>query len=658
MKRISTLFTLFIIAMTYSMDAQIDARLFQYPDVSDTHIAFSYGGDIWVVGKEGGTATRLTSAKGGESFPKFSPDGRELAFSGNYDGNNDVYVIPAQGGVPERVTHHGMSDRILDWYPDGQSLLYVNSSESGKQRFSQFYKITKSGGLPEKLPLAYGEFGSLSPDGSQIAFVDRSRIFRTWKRYRGGTAADVWIFDLKTLSSENVTHNIANDELPMWVGERIYYLSDQGKNQRFNIWMYDTNTKASKQVTFHNDYDVHFPSNSSKEIVYEAGGQIYLLDLASEAAREIDINITSDLITIKPRKESVEDYTQNVMISPDGNRAVVEARGEIFSLPSSKGIVTNLTRTTDVAERTPAWSPDGRYIAYWSDKSGEYELTVRDMTQGGKEQQLTNLGPGFRYQMYWSPDSKKMSFVDQTMTIQVYDMSTDQVSKVDQDISLFEGGLRGWGCSWSPDSKWMTYHKALDNGNNAIFFYDVDAKKVTQVTSGFYSDMNPTFGPDGKYLYLVSNRNFTPVYSDFDNTWIYPNATQLAVIPLREDIASPLAGKNDTVAITLVETEETDKEEEEDEEKKETDKDKEEKDEGTKIDFDGLERRMIILPPKAGNLGNLAATSDKVVFRRFSNSGSGDRVNSLRYFDLEENEEHKIISDINGYEQKDPGRQG
>ncbi|MEL6925685.1 MAG: peptidase S41, partial [Bacteroidota bacterium] len=382
-----TLILFFVCCFCSLLDAQVSARLFQQPDVSDTHIAFSYGGDIWIVPKTGGTAAKLSSAKGNEGFPKFSPDGSQLAFSGNYDGNTDIYVIPTFGGVPVRATHHGMNDRLIDWYPDGKHLLYASSMESGKQRFSQFYKISSSGSLPEKLPVAYGEFASLSADGSKLAFTDRSRIFRTWKRYRGGTAADVWIFDLKTMASENITDNTANDELPMWVGDKIYYLSDVGPAQRFNIWSYDMQSKEKKQITRFDDFDVHFPSAGKTEIVFEAGGKLHLLDLQTEKTKSVDIQVITDMVTIKPRKESAERYMQNMSISPDGNRALVEARGELFSIPAENGVVKNLTQSSGVAERFPAWSPDGKYVAYWSDKSGEYELMVRDQSNGNKESQ-------------------------------------------------------------------------------------------------------------------------------------------------------------------------------------------------------------------------------------------------------------------------------
>ncbi len=643
MKKVITLTLSLVLWASWSL-AQVNARLFQYPDVSKTHITFTYGGDIWIASKEGGIASRLSSPKGAEVFPRFSPDGTQIAFSGNYDGNLDVYVIPSQGGLPARVTHHGMSDRLLDWYPDGRHLLYVSSMESGKQRFSQFYKIAATGGLPEKLPMAYGEFGSLSPDAQQVAFTDRSRIFRTWKRYRGGTAADVWIFDLNTLESKNITDNIANDELPMWVGDRIFFLSDQGADQRFNLWVYETATGKSRQVTRFTDFDVHFPAAGPDDIVFEAGGKLFLLDLASEKLREVDIQVVTDLATVKPSKEKAEKYIQNMAISPDGQRVVIEARGEVFSLPAGKGFVQNLTHSPGVAERYPAWSPDGRYIAYWSDGSGEYELTVRDLSEGAKEKKLTTLGPGFRYNLYWSPDSKKMAFVDQTMTIRIFNMETGTTDRVDQDLALFEGGLRNWRPSWSPDSRWLAYGRTLGNNNNAVFIYSLDEKKTQQATSGFYSDMNPVFDPGGDYLFISTNRSFEPVYSDFDNSWIYPNATQLAAIALREDVASPLAAENDTVTIK------TDDDESDDEEKKKAE------DQTVKIDFDNFERRLVVLPPEAGNMGRLAATDGKVIYQRFPNSGSNGEKSALMYYDLKEREEKTIIKDVNSFELSADGK--
>jgi len=615
------------------LHGQVSARLFQYPDVSEDQITFVYGGDIWVAPKEGGTAFKLSSPEGNEAFPRFSPDGSYIAFSGNYDGNTDVYVIPAAGGIPTRVTHHGMNDRILDWYPDGEHLLYASSMESGKQRFNQFYKISAQGGLPEKLPIAMGEFASLSPDGAHLVFTDRSRMFRTWKRYQGGSAADIFTFDLSTLESRNITDHIANDELPMWIGNKIYYLSDKGEAQRFNIWVYETASGTSRQVTEFTDFDIHFPSHGPGDIVFEAGGEIYLLDLATEKTKKVEINVVSDFMAVRPKKVKTEDYIQNMTLSPDGKRVVVEARGELFSLPAEKGFVQNLTQSSGVAERYPAWSPDGKKVAYWSDRSGEYELTLMDMASK-EEQKVSNLGPGFRYSLFWSPDSKKLAYVDQAMTFWLFDTETAVATRIDQDGSLFEGGLRSWAPSWSPDSRWLAYNRTLENEHAAIFLYPTDQGEIVQATSGFYNDGQPSFGPEGDYLFLTTDRHFEPVYSDFDNSWAYPNATQLAFITLRKDVPSLLQAENDEVEVE----EEEEKEEGEESEVKQVD-----------IDLDGFERRLVILPPHAGNVGRISAVEGKLIYLRLPNSGSEGEKPSLRYFDIEEREEKTIMEEVQSY---------
>lgn len=669
-------FLLFCISLFIlpSASAQVSARMFRTPDVSQSQIVFTYGGDLWIVPKEGGTATKLSSPSGSEGFAKFSPDGSKVAFSGNYDGNSDIYVIPTTGGLPTRVTYHGMPDRLVDWYPTGDTLLYASSRESGKQRFNQFYKVYAQGGMSVKLPMAYGEFGSLSPDGKKIAYNERSVLFDTWKRYRGGSNGNIWIFDLTTLESQNISNTDAGAELPMWYSDRVYYMSDRGAEQRDNIWMYDIKSKSTTQITNYTDFDIHTPSLGPSEIVYEANGDLYLLDLKTHRSRIVKVDLVTDLLAVKPKKEGVSKYIANLSISPDGNRALVEARGDVFSLPAEDGYIQNLTRTSGAAERYPAWSPDGKYVAYWSDKSGEYELTVRDMTQGGAETKLTSMGPGFRYNIFWSPDSKKMVWVDQTMTINLYNMDTKAVEKIDQDNRLFEGGLRGWTPGWSSDSQWLAYEKGQDNGNGAIYIYNTKTKALTKATSGFYSDRNPVFDPEGKYLYFITNRNFEPSYSDFDNSWAYNNSSQLAAITLTKDIASPLAEENDTVAIAKTEeakgAEEAKKAEGRKGDKAAADKkegddasssakataDKEDKKKETKIDFDNFEGRLVLLPPDPGNIGGLKAVSGKVLYMRGPNTGSGDEDASLIYYDLEEREEKTIFQKLNAYDLSADGK--
>ncbi|MCK6605898.1 MAG: PDZ domain-containing protein [Ignavibacteriaceae bacterium] len=641
----SFLAAVIVLAAAVNMWSQIDARILRHPDVSETQITFVYGGDVWVVNKEGGLAVKLSSPQGAEAFPKFSPDGSQIAYTANYEGNYDIYVIPSKGGVPSRITYHGNSDRVLDWYPSGKEILYGSSRESGRERFNQLYKVSVNGGLSEKLPLPYGEFATISDDGDWLAYTNRTRMFRTWKRYRGGMAADIWLFNLKTYEWQEIAKSEANDELPMWHGKKIYFLSDRGNEKRYNIWSYDTQSKQLKQVTEFKDYDVHFPSMGPKELVFEAGGKLWLLDLATDSQREVKVSVITDQLAMMPKKVNVKNYMMSGGIAPDGKRVTVMARGDIFSLPAKDGVVKNLTSTSGVAERFPAWSPNGKYIAYWSDKTGEYELALFDLEKN-TEKIMTDMGPGYRYNIFWSPNSEMIAFVDQTMKIWIYNIKTEKLTQVDKAMNLYEGGLNYFNVSWSSDSKWMAYSKDLQSQNSAVFLYDVDNAKLHQVTSGFYSDSFPVFDPDGKYLYLATNRNFSPLYSDFDNTFVYPNSTKLAVIALRKDVSSPLAPKNDVTAVT------EEKKEEAKDEKKEEKKDEKKEDkaaESLKIDIDGFESRLVLLPVDAGNIGKLAAVSGKLLFHRAPNSGSESKTRPLKYYDLSEREEKTIMGDVDGF---------
>ncbi len=631
--------------------AQIDARMLQHPDVSKTQIVFSYAGDLWVAPREGGTAHKLSSPTGQELFPHFSPDGSRIAYTANYDGNYDVYVVPATGGVPSRVTYHGLIDRVVDWYPDGKQLLFASSMESGRQRYSEFFGVSAGGGLPAKLPIPYGEMGTFSADGKMIAYTPQSRAFRTWKRYRGGWAADIWIFDLAKKSAENITNNPANDEFPMWAGRKIYFLSDRGPHERANIWSYDLDSKAMKQITTFSDFDIHFPSIGPSDIVFEAGGTLYLLSLADDTYHAVDVKVVTDEITLLPHTEKVADLIESMSIAPNGKRALFNARGDVFNVPAENGPVIDLTPTSGAAERYPAWSPDGKSVAYWSDASGEYELTVRSLAAPGTERKLTSYGPGYRYRLFWSPDSKMLAFIDKAMAIHVYDMEKNRTMDVDKCLYLYEGGLEGFTPSWSPDSRWLAYRRDMDTQSGAICLFDTKDGKTHQVTSGYYNDDMPSFDPDGKYLFFTTNRSFKPSYSDIDNSFVYANATQLAVATLTGETPSPLAPKNDSTAVDT-KTAKDDKDKKDD-----TKKDKEKKAPApTKITLDGFESRVEILPPKAGNFGLIRAVSGKVVFLRRPNTGSADEKSALMYYDLEEREEKTIVEDVNVYEVSADGK--
>jgi tricorn protease len=627
--------------------AQVDARMLRQPDVSETHITFVYAGDIWVVPKDGGTAQRLSSPRGEESFPRFSPDGRSIAFTGNYDGNTDVYVIPTMGGDPVRVTHHPMADRLVDWYPRGGDLLYASSMESGRQRYNQFYRTAATGGMPRKLPVPYGEFGAISPDGQWLAYTPKARDFRTWKRYRGGWAPDVWLFNLQTLESRNITDNPANDGQPMWHEGTVYFLSDRGAGERYNLWAYDTGSGRTRQVTNFRDFDLRFPAIGPDEIVFEAGGRIHLLDLDDEQQREIEIEVVTDRATLKPRLEAVGERIVNGWISPSGKRALFEARGEIFTVPAEHGPVRLTSRTPGVAERYPTWSPDGRWLAYFSDRTGEYELTIRQADGSGDERTVTALGAGYRYRPYWSPDSRKLAFVDKAMRIQIVDRETGAVTQVDQGLWMFQGALNAFTVSWSPDSRWLAYSRGLENRHAAVFLFDTQAGRRHQATAGFYNDTRPVFGPGGEYLFFQSDRTFQPVYSDVDNSWVYPNTTGLVAVPLRRDVPSPLEPRSDDEEVAE-EAGETASEGEGDQEADEAEAGSDAI-EAVEIDLEGFESRVVPLPPEAGNYTGLHAVEGKLVYRRLPRTGSAEDESPLVYYDLEEREEKTVLGDVDAF---------
>jgi tricorn protease len=633
--------------------SQISARLMRYPDVSETHITFVYGDDIWIVSKSGGTASRLSSPAGEETFPKFSPDGKHIAYTANYDGNPDVYVIESMGGIPTHLTHHGMPDRTLGWHPSGDKVLFASARESGRQRFNQFYTIPLKGGPPEKLEVPYGEYASYSPDGTKIAFTDRSRVQRTWKRYRGGTAPDIHIFDLSTGESRNITNNDANDELPMWHGNVIYYLSDQGAEQRANIWKYDLASGNSTQITDFKDFDIHFPSIGPSDLVFQAGDQLYLMNLATEEYSPVDVKVIFDQAALMPVQKNVASTIQSAAISPDGKRVVIQARGELFSLPAGEGYVANLTQTSGAAERSPSWSPDGKYVAYWSDKTGEYQLTLNDMKGMSPPRTVTDFDSGFRYEIFWSPDSKKIAYVNQAMNVQVLNVENGNVTTIDQGKFWYEGALQNFSVSWSPDSRWIVYSREKTRVANALFLYDTQNNKLTQLTSGYYNDSDPVFSQDGKYLFFRTFRNYQPTYSDLDNTFIYPNSSMLAVGTLANGTPSLLSVKNDEVS---VEEESQDPEMNEKDKKKSGKKDKKEESSTSEkqpevvIDVADFEKRVELLDLEAGNYGSLSTTDGKLLFVHYPNTGSPQGASSeLKLYDYEERKAKSIIEGVGGY---------
>jgi tricorn protease len=652
----------------------IHAGILRYPAVSATQIAFTYAGDIWLVPKDGGIATRLSSPPGEESFPRFSPDGSQLAFSGHYDGNLDIYVVPVTGGVPRRVTHHGAQDRLVAWYPDGQHLLFASGMTSPRNRFNQLFKVPARGGLPERLPVPYGEFGDIAPNGRTLAYIPVSVDFRTWKRYRGGMTPDIWLFDLETYAATNLTQAVAADAAPMWHGDKLYFLSDRDEHHRANLWVQEQG--RVRPVTRFRDYDVHFPSIGPTDIVFENAGKLYLLDLESEQYREVPVQVVTDQATLKPRIENVGQLIQDASISPSGKRALLQARGDLFSLPAEHGVVRNLTRSSGVADRYPAWSPDAHWIAWFSDRSGEYELTRCPADDPARGETLTHLGPGYRYRPQWSPDSKKLVFIDQAMQIWLHDLAAGRTTVIDRQLWRYHPELEQFRVGWSPDSRWIAYSKDLTNRQTAIALYDCEAGTSHQVTAGFYEDDQPVFDPGGQYLFYRTGREFKPIYSDLDHTWIYANTHRLAAVPLRRDVPSPLAPRNEEEATDAPdgkdqktdgkeegpEKNSDDQPDEGDSEKaseqapekdKAKDKDAEKKTEKpkpVKIEIEGFEQRAVLLPPKAGRYDDLCAAPGKLIYRWQPRTGSDSEQEPVEYYDLKERETKRILDDAEAIE--------
>jgi tricorn protease len=655
-------FILFLWNIVYTVSAQEINPIFRYPDVSQNHIVFSFANDLWLVDKNGGLATRLSSPPGPESWPKFSPDGKSIAYGANYDGASNIYTISIEGGLPEQLTHHGMSERVIEWFPDGASILYASSKYSGKQRFSQFYKQAITGGISEKLPIAHAEWGSISPDGKKVAFTDKTRVFRTWKRYRGGTATDIFIFDLEANESERLMTDAFNDELPMWSGNKIYYLSDKGTNSRFNIWVYDLSSKRHRQVTSFTEWDIHFPSMGPEELVFEAGGDLYLLSLEDESVRKVEVRIVSDFDEKRPRYVKTANDISHSFLSPDGNRVAIAARGEIYSVPAEKGAVMNLTQTSGVAERYPAWSPDGKHIAFWSDRDGEYDLYLRYQSDGSLEK-IASFKEGFRYSLYWSPDSKKIAWIDQALQIQYIDIAKGKVSDVMKQQSMMHYTLENFSMNWSPDSRWLSFYHQREDKLSGIGIFDTEKEHFHHVSGGLYDLSDPVFSADGKYLFATVKNHFSPIYSGFDNSFVYTNNTQLAAFVLQKETASPLAPKNDEVKMDDSKKEENSEDTSSKSKKSkkdispEKDSDKEKKEElKVQIDFEGLAARMVIVSEKPGNYGALSSAEGKLLYLHYPNRGESNGKTGLKYYDIEAREYKTVIEDISSYQLSADGK--
>jgi tricorn protease len=660
-------------------------RLLRFPTTNGQQIVFCYAGQLYTVPKEGGIARRLTSGPGYTSFPHFSGDGKQLAFTSQYDGNTEVYVMPGDGGVPKRITttttvsRDDVSDRmgpnniVMTWENTKPLVVFRSRMRTFNSFIGELYTAGLDGDLPQQLPVPRGGFASFSPDDSKMVYNRVFREFRTWKHYRGGMADDVWMFDFKTGQITNLTNDPSQDICPMWGADnRIYFLSD--RDGRMNLFSTDLTGKDTKQLTTFKDFDIKFPTIGKDAIVFEQAGYIWRYDLANGQAAVVPIDIKEDFASGRSAMVDASKHIQSVNLAPDGQRVVVVARGDLFSAPMKEGTARNLTRTSNAHERDAVWSPDGKWIAYNSDATGENELYVRSQDGSGQPQQLTSNADTYYYQAIWSPDSKKLLWSDRLQRLRYIDVASKAITQVDQDKTSEIAGY-----DWSPDSNWIAWARPEENGGDKVYLFSLADKKTTPITDDWYSADNPTFSDDGKYLMLTSSRDFKPIFGQTDFENVYRDLERVYLVTLSKDTEAPLGPRSDEVG------KKKDKDKDKDGDKKDGDKkdsdkkpedkkaddkkpgdnkDKDGKDAKkpvvVKVDLDGIGDRLSALEITPGNYSDLRLVDNRIFYLRRTvaddqadgDDGDGDgrdRKSHLCVYSLEDRKE-TVLGDVNSYQ--------
>ena len=602
-----------------------ETKLLRFPAVHGNQVVFTYAGDLYTVPLTGGVARKLTSYSDGyEVFARFSPDGKQIAFTGQYDGNTEVFLIPSEGGIPKRLTYTAtlhrddISDRmgpnniVMTW-EDNNHVVYRSRKQSFNSFKGQLFKVSTGGGLSQELPLPSGGFCSYSPDGKKLAYNRVCREFRTWKYYKGGMADDVWIYDFDTKKVDNITHTINQEIFPMWHGNKVYFLSD--RDRTMNLFVYDFDTKQTTKLTNYTNYDIKFPSLGDHSIIYENGGELFNYEFSTGEITKVPVYIENDLITGRNALKDASKLIRSWAISPDGKRVVFGARGDVYTVPAKHGITRNLTQSSGAHDRNVEWSPNGKYISYISDRTGEDEIYIQN--QNGLEDaiQITKNSDTYKYNPIWSPDSKKLLWSDKMGRLTYVDINTKTVTTVVADSKDWE--IRDY--TWSPDSRWVAYTLPHNRSVSQIMVYGVDNKETKAVTDEWYSAGSPEFDPEGKYLYFTSSRDFHPIYSWTEWNHAYQDMEQVYMVTLQKDTPSPFAPENDEVTVKKQEESKAKKSE------KKSDKGKKEASSTVKninIDFDGIANRVIKVSKKPGSYWGLSALKGKIYYA-FNSSKDG-----------------------------------
>lgn len=617
-----------LLLLLISQLAPAQRLLLRQPTINETTIVFSFANDLWSVSKDGGAAIRLTTGAGAETTPIFSPDGTQIAFTGEYDGNVDVFTIPATGGTPKRLTYHPAPDTAIGWTPDGKNILFA-SPRTSYSGFTRLFTIPAGGGPETQLPLDRAVHGSFSPDASKLAYVPTDQWQRAWKRYRGGQTTPIWLANLADSAITKIPRNNSNDSNPIWIGDTVYFLSD--RNGPVTLFAYNTKTAQVTEAVKNTGLDLKNASAGPGVIVYEQFGQIHIYDLKTRKSRPVDIRLAGDLPEVRPRfRKITPNEIRSADISPSGARAVIAAHGEILTVPAGKGDIRNVTTAPASNERSPAWSPDGKSIAYFSDASGEYALEIRDQHATAEARRISLGAPTFPHTPVWSPDSKKIAYTDKSLKLNFIDVEK-AAPPVHVDTDTYAGPMN-MSPAWSPDSQWLVYTRKLKSHLHAVFLYSVQQNKTFQITDGMSDAANARFDKQGKYLYFTASTNTALTSGWLDmSSMDRPVTRSVYLAVLANDLPSPLAPESD----------------EEKPEAKDNETPKKDAPVNVKIDLDNISQRILALPIPARDYVALEAGKAGVIF--LVEAVPNAEAHTLHQFDLKTRKTEKLRDGIRNF---------